>query len=129
MSLLHFRCKERRRTQRVSLIVPLVVHGQAEDGQKFSIHVKSSAVSQHGAQLETEDPVVGGQVLLLLNENNARKVECRVCSILRKRDGKTHVGEEFLSGDINFWNMTFPIPGAKPPLRTVPEVTSTNDTA
>ena len=129
MSLLHFRCKERRRTQRVSLNVPLVVHGQAEDGQKFSIHVKSSAVSQHGAQLETEYPVVVGQVLLLLNENNARKVECRVCSILRKRDGKTHVGVEFLSGEINFWNMTFPIPGAKPLRRTVPKVSANKVTA
>src|SRR5258707_12253463 len=107
MSLLHFRCKERRRTQRVSLIVPLVVHGQAEDGQKFSIHVKSSGVSQHGAQLETEYPVVVGQGLLLLNENNARKVESRVCSILRKWDGKTHEGGEFLSGDISSWRLTF----------------------
>ena len=87
MSLLHFRCKERRRTQRVTLTVPLVVNGQNEDGEKFSVRVKSNAVSQHGAQLETEHPVVVGQVLLLINENSARKVECRVVSIQRKRDG------------------------------------------
>src|SRR5438477_3647594 len=129
MSLLHFRCKERRRTQRVSLAVPLIVHGQTEDGRKFAIHVKSNAVSQHGAQLETEYPVVVGQVLLLLNENNARKVESRVVSIQRKRDGKTYVGVEFLSGEINFWNMTFPLPGAKPLRRAIPKVTPNKVTA
>jgi hypothetical protein len=129
MSLLHFRCKERRRTQRVSLCVPLTLQGQAEDGQKFSIHVKSNAVSQHGAQIETEYPVVVGQNLLVLNENNARKVESRVISIQRKRDGKTYVGVEFLNGEINFWNMTFPMPGAKPLRRAVPKVRENKVTA
>ena len=129
MSLLHFRCKERRRTQRVTLTVPLVVNGQNEDGEKFSVRVKSNAVSQHGAQIETEYPVVVGQVLLLINENSARKVECRVVSIQRKRDGKTHVGVEFLSTDINFWNMTFPLPGAKPLRRALSKVGQSKVTA
>jgi hypothetical protein len=129
MSLLHFRCKERRRTQRVSLSVPLVIHGQNETGEKFSIRVKSNAVSQHGAQLEMEYPAVVGQVLVLLNENNARKVEGRVASIQRKRDGKTHVGVEFLSPEINFWNMTFPLPGAKPLRRSIPKISQNKVTA
>jgi hypothetical protein len=129
MSLLHFRCKERRRTQRVSLSVPLSINGQTEDGQKFCVHVKSNAVSQHGAQMETEYPVVVGQIIVIVNENNARKVEARVASIQRKRDGKTYVGVEFLSSEINFWNMTFPLPGAKPLRRSVPKVTPNKVTA
>jgi hypothetical protein len=129
MSLLHFRCKERRRTQRVSLTVPLAVHGHNEDGQKFCIHAKSNAVSQHGAQMETEHPLVVGQSIVVVNESNARKVEARVVSIQRKRDGKTHVGVEFLAGEINFWNMTFPLPGAKPLRRAVPDVTRNKVTA
>jgi len=129
MSLLHFRCKERRRTQRVSLTVPLAVHGHNEDGQKFCIHAKSNAVSQHGAQLETEHPLVIGQTVVVVNESNARKVEARVASIQRKRDGKTHVGVEFLVGEINFWNMTFPIPGAKPLRRAVPDLARNKVTA
>ena len=129
MSLLHFRCKERRRTQRVSLIVPLVLNGQNEDSEKFSIRAKTNAVSQYGAQIETEHPLVVGQVLLLINENSARKVEARVISIQRKRDGKTHIGVEFLSTDINFWNMTFPLPGAKPLRRVLPKVSQNKVTA
>jgi len=122
MSLLHFRCKERRRTQRVTLTVPLVVNGQDEAGDKFTIRAKTNAVSQHGAQIETEHPLVVSQVLLLINENSARKVEARVVSIQRKRDGKTYVGVEFLSSEINFWNMTFPVPNAKPLRRVFAKV-------
>jgi PilZ domain-containing protein len=129
MSLLHFRCKERRRTQRVALTVPLVINGQNENSEKFSIRAKTNAVSQHGAQIETEHPLVLGQVLLLINENSARKVEAHVASIQRKRDGKTYVGVEFLSTDINFWNMTFPLPGAKPLRRVLPKVNENKVTA
>ena len=64
MSLLHFRCKERRRTQRVPLTVSLVMNGQNENSEKFSIRVKTNAVSQHGAQVETEHPLILGQVVL-----------------------------------------------------------------
>lgn len=129
MSLLHFRCKERRRTQRVALTVPLVINGQNEDGEKFSIRAKTNSVSQHGAQVETEHPLVVGQVLLLINENSARKVEAHVASIQRKRDGKTFVGVEFLSSEINFWNMTFPLPGAKPLRRILSKVAENKVTA
>ena len=129
MSLLHFRCKERRRTQRVALTVPLVINGQNENSEKFSIRARTNAVSQHGAQIETEHPLVLGQVLLLINENSARKAEAHVASIQRKRDGKTNVGVEFLSTDINFWNMTFPLPGAKPLRRVIPKVTQNKVTA
>jgi hypothetical protein len=114
MSLLHFRCKERRRTQRVSLTVPLVLNGQNEDSEKFSVRAKTNAVSQHGAQIETEHPLIVGQVLLLINESSARK---------------TYVGVEFLSTEINFWNMTFPLPGAKPLRRVLPKVAANKVTA
>ena len=119
MSLLHFRCKERRRTLRVNLTVPLAVHGESEEGEKFCAHTQSHSVSQHGAMMELREIVLVGQVLHLVNENSNRKAEARVVSVQRRRDGKTYVGVEFLSAEINFWHMTFPIPGARP-LRKVP---------
>ena len=111
------------------MTVPLGLHGHNEDGEKFYIHVKSNAVSQHGVQLETEHPLVVGQVLIIVNESSARKVEARVASIQHKRDGKTYVGLEFLSTEINFWSMTFPTPGAKPLRRSIPKVTPNKVTA
>lgn len=114
MSLLHFRAKERRRTLRVAITVPVAVHGQTDDGSSFCAHTHSQSINQHGALLELQEVVVTGQVLQLVNENSSRQVDCRVVSVQRKRDGKTYVGVEFLTPDINFWHMTFPMPGAKP---------------
>jgi PilZ domain len=114
MAILHFRCKERRRTLRVSITVPVTVHGQDENGDKFRVKAKSQSVNRHGALLQIEEPVVVGQMLILVNENGDRTVESRVVSVRRDRDSKTYVGVEFISADSNFWHMSFPLPGARP---------------
>lgn len=120
MSLLHFRCKERRRTQRVALTVPLLVYGETDDGQKFSERTNSVSVSHHGAAFELDEIVIMGQALKLVNENNSRKVECHVVDIHRRRDGKVCVGVEFNSSEMNFWHMAFPKAGARPMRREFP---------
>jgi hypothetical protein len=120
MALLHFRSKERRRTLRVTLTVPVAVHGQDECETKFCAHATTHTVSRNGALLVMDQTVVIGQTLLLVNESSNRTAECRVVSIRRDRESKTFVGVEFMSGDANFWHMTFPMPGARPlrrPLR------------
>ena len=119
MAIIHFRCKERRRTLRVSLAIPLMVHGQSDDGEKFSARAHSQSVNRNGALLHMNQIVVMGQTLLLVNENANRTAECRVVSIKRERDGKTFVAVEFATPDSNFWQMTFPIPGARPLRRPI----------
>jgi hypothetical protein len=114
MSLLHFRFKERRRTLRVVLTVPLTVHGKNDAGEKFSAQTHSQSVNRHGAVFAIEEVVVVGQILLLVNDHTAQSIECRVATLRRTRDGKTYVGVEFMSPDNNFWHMAFPLPGARP---------------
>jgi hypothetical protein len=114
MAIIHFRCKERRRTLRVALSVPLTVHGQTDEGEKFSARAHSQSVNRNGALIHMDQLVVMGQTLQLVNENTNRHVESRVVSIKRERDGKTFVAVEFAVPDANFWQMTFPIPGARP---------------
>ncbi|MGB8474516.1 MAG: PilZ domain-containing protein [Candidatus Acidiferrum sp.] len=118
MAILHFRCKERRRTLRVCITVPITVHGQDENGDKFRVKAKSQSVNRHGALIQMDEPVVVGQMLILVNENGDRTVESRVVSVKHDRDSKTYVGVEFVSSDSNFWHMSFPLPGAKPLRRT-----------
>jgi c-di-GMP-binding flagellar brake protein YcgR len=119
MAILHFRCKERRRTLRVSITVPITVHGQDESGDKFRVKAKSQSVNRHGALLQLDQAVVVGQMLILVNENSDRTVESRVVSVRRDRESnKTFVGVEFISADSNFWHMSFPLPGARPLRRT-----------
>ena len=119
MAILHFRCKERRRTLRVAITVPITVHGQDESGDKFRVKAKSESVNRHGALIQLDEPVVVGQMLILVNENSDRTVEGRVVSVKRDRENKSHVGIEFTSPDSNFWHMSFPLPGSRPLRRAI----------
>src|SRR5882757_2225434 len=119
MSLLHFRCKERRRTVRVSLTVPLTINGQNGEGEKFSVVTQSQSVNKHGVMFSMEQVVAVGQQLVLVNDHTAKSMECAVVAIRRGRDGKTYVGVEFATPDTNFWHMAFPVPGARPLRRSI----------
>jgi hypothetical protein len=119
MAIIHFRCKERRRTVRVMLTVPLRVSGQTEIGEKFSVRALSHSVSLHGAAIELEQGVVLGEVLRLENEITRERVEGKVVSIRRGRDSKRYVSIEFTEADPNFWHMAFPVPGARPMRRPI----------
>ena len=119
MGVLHFRYRERRRTLRVALALPVIVHGQNELGEKFCVRAMTYSVNQQGALLALEEPVVPGQSLLIVNENTNRSAETRVAHVRRDREGKRMVGLEFVNPDGNFWKMTFPVPGARP-LRRAP---------
>src|SRR5882762_5703041 len=96
MSLLHFRCKERRRTLRVALTVPLTVRGKADSGEKFCAQTHSQSVNRHGALFQLEEIVLVGQALILVNDGTGQSMECRVVSIHRARDGKQYIGVEFI---------------------------------
>jgi len=119
MGVLHFRYRERRRTLRVALALPVIVHGQNDLGEKFCVRAMTYSINQQGALLALEEPVVPGQSLLIVNENTNRSAETRVAHVRRDREGKRLVGLEFVNPDTNFWKMTFPAPGARP-LRRAP---------
>ena len=104
---------------RVMLAVPLRVSGKTEIGERFSVKAMSHSVSLHGASVELEQGVVLGEILQLENEITREKVEGKVVSIRRGRDGKRFVAIEFTEADPNFWHMAFPIPGARPMRRPI----------
>jgi hypothetical protein len=124
MSLLHFRVKERRRTLRVALTVPLMVHGKTDRGERFSAQTTSQSVNRNGALFHLEEIVLVGQMLILVNDHTAQSMECRVVSTHWARDGRQYVGVEFLSPEANFWHMQFPKPGTKPLRRVLPNKAS-----
>ena len=119
MAILHFRYKERRRTVRVPLTVPLTVHLENESGEKVSVRGQAMSVSRHGGLLTMSEVAVVGQMLMLVNENSNRRIESRVVSVRHDREGKTYVAVEFVTPDTNFWHMTFPAPGTKPLRRSI----------
>jgi hypothetical protein len=119
MGVLHFRYRERRRTLRVALALPVLVHGQNDMGDKFCQKAMTRSVNRQGALVLMDEAVVIGQSLLLVNENTSKPAESHVVFVKRERDGKYLVGLEFANPETNFWKMTFPVPGARP-LRRAP---------
>jgi PilZ domain-containing protein len=119
MPTLYFRRVERRRTPRVAVFANLIIQGYDEDNEKFRIHARSHSVSGHGGMTILDTAVVLGQTLLVTNESSGQKTECRVVSV-RSTDGKHVVAFEFIAPNANFWNMTFPVKGAKPLRRMAP---------
>ena len=118
MAVIHFRWKERRRTVRVMLNVPLRVNGHTDIGERFSVKTTSHSVSLYGASIELDQTVVLGEVLQLENEVTREKVDGKVVSIRRGRDGQRFVAVEF-TAPVNFWHMVFPVPGARPMRRPI----------
>ena len=119
MGTQHFRRIERRRTARVALCVDLIVHGDTESSGKFKVEARTLSVSRHGGMMALEPEVRIGQKLMLINVNSGPKAECKVVSAKPVRDGKRNVAFEFVSTEINFWKMHFPVAGTKPIRRTV----------
>ncbi len=119
MGVLHFRYRERRRTLRVAMALPIVVHGQNDAGEKFCVRAITRSINKQGALLTMDELVEQGQPLLVVNENTNRSTEARVAHVRRDRDGKLFVGLEFVNPDVNFWMMTFPLPGARPLRRSI----------
>ena len=125
MGVLHFRYRERRRTLRVALVVPVIVHGETDFGEKFCVRAMTRSVNKQGALVVMDEPVVVGQPLLLVHEHTNRSTETRVAYMQRQRDGQILVGLEFVNPEVNFWKMTFPAPGARPLRRASnPKVTA-----
>jgi len=101
------------------LTVPLKVRGMDVAGAPFSVETNSHTVSQHGVLIELGVIVSLGDLLQLENERTREKAEGKIVTIRHSRDGKTYVGVEFTDQNINFWHMSFPVPGAKPLRRMV----------
>ncbi len=114
MGVLHFRYRERRRTLRVALALPVLVHGQNDMGEKFCYKAVTRSVNRQGALIILDEVVSLGQALMLVNENTNRQAETHVVFVQREREGKYLVGLEFVNADTNLWKMTFPAPGARP---------------
>jgi len=120
MAILHFRSIERRRTARAAICMKVLVSGQRPDGEKFKFWTQTESVSGHGGMMIATEALEEGQQVELMNDNNYKKARARVVSVRRTRDGQTHAAFEFVTGEDNFWSMTFPAAGARPLRRWVP---------
>ena len=106
----------RRRSQRVILQVPIIVHGRKADKEPFTEETSTHVVNVHGALIGLSVPVKQGQELILEHRASKESQEGRVVFLGPKQDGKNQVGIEFTRPRPHFWHIDFPPEDWKPVL-------------
>jgi PilZ domain len=111
------RYPERRRTTRLSLQIPLTVRCRLPEGETIDLKASTYVVSQHGALLLMDTPLLPGQNVRIVNEMTSEMAECHVTSLREKRD-RRFVGISFISPNLDFWHIVFPKSGTRQAIRS-----------
>jgi hypothetical protein len=104
----------RRRSQRVSLIIPISVSEPQSNDRVNREHTHTLGVNRYGGLIALRCSVSCGQSLLMTHSISRVSKECRVVWLGPHHQDKRQVGVEFVDPDNNFWNISFPPPGSKP---------------
>jgi hypothetical protein len=97
-----------RRSQRIELTVPVVVHRPPEQGAQFYERTQTLVVNAHGALMALAEKVTPKQRLLMQNAESGEQKECRVVYVEREPTGPTRVAVEFIRPAPTFWRIAYP---------------------
>jgi hypothetical protein len=97
-----------RRSQRITLDVPLVVKGHGEGKKAFREQTFTLSASAHGVLLTLRATVTVGQKLVLLNQKNWDECEGLVAYVGVPHAGLSRVGIEFTTPTPHFWSLHAP---------------------
>jgi len=111
--------RERRRSQRVQLIIPVIVRGKAR-GAEFEENASTISVNANGCLLGLRRPVQRGQEVYLVNPQTVEELPCRVIYVGPREKGKSEVGLEFVEASPLFWRIAFPPADWDPKERKLP---------
>jgi hypothetical protein len=95
---------ERRRSERVSLALPVIVRGVSLDTKPFQEETFTLSVSAHGALVALTTTVTLGQALFLRNPTTQEEVGAWVTRFGPPRGGLAQVGIELVEADAEFWS-------------------------
>jgi PilZ domain-containing protein len=103
-----FLAQNQRRTQRVSVQVPVRVSGQNALGSRFEEETYTLVISANGALILLSAPVDKGQRLNLLNMRTEDAAECVVAYLGQRQGKQLAVGVGFTLSNPRFWRVAFP---------------------
>ena len=103
-----------RRSQRITVRVPVVVSGSVAETRLVVEHTHTIAVNRHGGLIFLRADTAVGQKILLTNTATHQSKECRVVYLGPIQSNKRQVGIEFAEAETEFWESTFPQRGSKP---------------
>jgi len=98
----------KRRSQRIELSVPIVVHRPPKEGPQFSERAQTLVVNAHGALMALAEKVTPKQRLVMQNIDSGEQKECRVVYIEKEPTGPTKVAVEFTRPAPTFWRIAYP---------------------
>lgn len=99
--------EKKRRTQRVQIMMPVIVRGTAK-GQIFEEKTQTVTVNAHGCLVLLKTSVDRTQEVMLINSKTAEELPCQVM-FLGQRDGdRIQVGLQFAERSPLFWRIMFP---------------------
>jgi PilZ domain len=114
--------KEKRRSQRVQLTIPVIVRGR-QGATKFQEETQTVAVSANGCLIRLKAQVTRGQEIFIVNPKTAEELPCAVTYLGQKESGKMEVGMEFAEASPLFWRVAFPPADWDPTERKLPSGT------
>lgn len=100
----------RRRTDRVSITLPVSVSGTNATGKPFSVDATTVTVSEHGASIRLNGTLVPGQKIIIRRQRThvPREVECHVVGQTGKQAGLQTFNVAFRKPALGFWDVFFP---------------------
>ncbi len=98
----------KRRSQRVELTIPVVVHRPPKEGPQFYERAQTLVVNAHGALMALAEKVTSKQRLLMQNIDSGEQQECRVVYVEKERTGPTKVAVQFTRPAPTFWRIAYP---------------------
>jgi hypothetical protein len=100
--------RNRRRSERVVLRVPVHLSALMPGGKRISIEAHTLVVNVHGGLLDIGLEMVKGQQIRLSNSKTDIVASGRVLRVEGSEDGRFSVAFEFESPAPHFWPVSFP---------------------
>jgi hypothetical protein len=96
---------EKRRSERVNLIVPVMVTASAVDGREIQELTQTAIVNAHGGLFRSTEEFLVAQPLVLTNLNTNLKESARVVHAEMLANGEFGVAFEFDNAAPEFWQV------------------------
>ncbi|MFZ0960035.1 MAG: PilZ domain-containing protein [Terriglobia bacterium] len=100
----------KRRTDRISIALPVSVSGTDDTGKPFAEDATTVTVSEHGAAIALRTALVPGQKIIIRRQRTriSREAECHVVAQVGKQAGLQTFSVAFRKPAPGFWDVYFP---------------------
>lgn len=99
-----------RRSDRISLVVPIQVSGVNADGLTFKEHSRTVKISRHGAEIVLGHRLLSGQALTIRHMGTGMETQFRVVGLIGGEGDSSVYGVALRDETEDLWGVTFPSP-------------------